>query len=246
MDGVYDTFKDHLAISLYDYEENREWLSEIPHTRCGDFAAAYRVDVARTEDTLRCFPISKEVLDDWGVSVEQLHVDAIAAEMKRGPELYYLTEFLMKDLVPVFTPTNLLEMTELCTIKEGELLVLTNKDGMYGSALLMSEELLEQIGKITGKNYYVVPLNKDGTLILPSGPAVRARELNNILQECNIESDMLDNKLSDKVQYYDREARELVNAERYERTLQEKREAEQRKAESKERDRENGPKKPKR
>lgn len=232
MTESYQNVKDHLGIILRDYESNQEWLQEVPHTRWGDFAVLYRMDMMSDDEILRISYVTKRWMSFWDVSLEQLHKDALAAERKRVPVLYYVEDIIFASVLG--EPENLFETEGKRKIPEYGFFVFTNTHAAFGASLIMRTELLHRIGEIVGKNYYVLPASVHETLIFPETSKIKVKELTEMVRAVNSMEVSEEDLLSDKVQYYDCEARVLLNAEQHEQAMQEKREAEQKEVERRE------------
>lgn len=74
----YGAVKPRLGMRLYGLEGNREYLEGYPHKEWGDFAVAYHV---RMEDG-DCM-VTNEMARRLGVTLEEIHADAMAAERAR-------------------------------------------------------------------------------------------------------------------------------------------------------------------
>ena len=72
---------------------------------------------------------------------------------------------------------------------------------------------MEQIGEIIGSDFYVLTSSIHETLLVPLG-GMDVSELSRLVKEVNETQVELCDRLSDKVQYYDRAKGALENAER--------------------------------
>ena len=98
--------------------------------------------------------VTPTVLETWGITVEQLHQDALASDMNRHP-MFCDMQNMMESMIFGKEPENLLDngsgqsrMGMYC---------LTNGDKMNGAGLILQGELMQQIGEIVGGNFYILP-----------------------------------------------------------------------------------------
>ena len=98
--------------------------------------------------------ITPTVLKTWGITVEQLHQDTLVSDMNRHP-MFCDMQNMMESMMFGKEPENLLDdgsgqsgMGMYC---------LTNGDKMNGTGLILQGDLLQQIGKIVGGDFYILP-----------------------------------------------------------------------------------------
>lgn len=83
----YEKIKDKLQIVICDPDRNEERLKQLVHTRVGDFAAIYYVNLYMGEDGTKRAAVTPGMFSRWGVTLKQLHADALAADLLREPVL---------------------------------------------------------------------------------------------------------------------------------------------------------------
>ena len=183
----YGQVKPMLAIRLCDPEQNREYLKDKPFTPCGELAAVYRIQVIESKEGVASAVVTDRMMELWGVTKEQLHQDAVAAETARSPVCFYSMEDMMDEIM----------------------FSLTNASKVNGSGILARDGVLDKIGELLGKNFYVLPSSIHEVLIVPDNGDMQAKELENMVMEVNATQVAPADLLSDKVQYYDRTAKTL-------------------------------------
>lgn len=72
----YDIMKSHLLMDLVGKEANSDKLQSVAHTDMEDMAVTYRFLITRTEEGQGTIQVTKDMLDSYGITVEQLHQDA--------------------------------------------------------------------------------------------------------------------------------------------------------------------------
>ena len=201
----YGQVKPMLTIRLCDPEQNREYLKDKPFTPCGELAAVYRIQVMESKEGVASAVVTDRMMELWGVTKEQLHQDAVAAETARSPVCFYS----MEDIMFSSKPENLFERTEPLDAATMPMYVLTNTSKVNGSGILARDGVLDKIGELLGKNFYVLPSSIHEVLIVPDNDDMQARELESMVKEVNATQVAPADLLSDKVQYYDRAAKTL-------------------------------------
>lgn len=205
----YDRVKPLLAIRLFDPEINQQYMKGKPFTPCGDLAAHYRIQLMEGSRGTASAVITDGMLETWGITKEQLHQDAAAAESARNPVRFYSMEDVMNEFMAPVRAENLFDREGPLELGPMPMYVLTNANKVNGSGVLAHEGVLEKIGDLMGQDYFVLPSSVHEVLIVPGNGEMQAKELESIVREINATQVAPDEVLSDKVQYYDREAKTL-------------------------------------
>lgn len=232
----YEYAKENLQIRLCDPEKNEERLKDVVFTMQGDFAAVYYINLFENEEEIGGAAVTPQLFAEWDIPIDQLHADALAADMNRKPVLSKIND-LMTSLLFGEEPRNLLdeqettfldgiapiETSEEFQIPELPMYCLTNLDKMNGASLVINEELMKSVGKAIGSDFYVLPSSIHETMLVPVTALKELSELQEMVRSVNETNVSQEDLLSDKVQYYDREACILENAQaRQERMEKEK------------------------
>ncbi len=215
----YEWVKEHLYTRLCD-RSRKEYLEAYVHECAADYALTYMVEISGDEDFSKGFSVTPAMLKIWDVTPEQLRMDAAQNQNpKNKPVLFKLDEYIEHSLgVTDQPPRNYLEFNAAIVPFEKEanhqgiaLYGLTNESKMFGAAMIMRQEVLEQVADYLGTDFYVLPSSVHETLLLPADGSITARELQNNVIEINGTLSPED-RLSDQVAYYDREKKQLENA----------------------------------
>ena len=94
----YDSVKDAIHGRLVDPDLNKRSLEKLVSRPCGDFALTYQIDIGAMSDNDRSeyiVRVTKNNLKQWGVTEDDLYRDALAADKKREPALYTMTDILV-------------------------------------------------------------------------------------------------------------------------------------------------------
>lgn len=218
--GIYEHIRDRLEIKLCDVDNNERFLAGRPHTVIGDFAATYAFSLEEREASGL---IMNGFLEDEGISVERLHADALAAEASRGIALYYMSD-IMDNLLAGDEPRNILasgKLPEDMPESPVEMYVLTNGRRHFGASAILQRDALRRVGEILGGDYVVLPSSVHEVIIVPAEEMeVTPQECRAMVREINDTTVRPEERLSDKVQYYDVANERLVGYEEHERELE--------------------------
>ena len=226
----YEKMKEKLQVRICDQEWNTDRLADKVVTEHGDFAAYYVVNLEENGEGISSIPVTISLMNEWGVSAEQIQADAMTADRKRGVTLMDMNE-IIKSMIFGEEPENLLNEKMDMEAMENPMFCLTNKAKMNGASLLLQEDIRKQIGECLGSDYFVIPSSIHEVLILPDNGIFQVPELNAMVKEVNETKVEREEQLSDKVQFCDGKTAVMENAERREARLEKAKEAE--KAETK-------------
>ena len=205
----YEAVRPMLAVQMCDPETNQEYLKGKPYTSCGELAAYYRIQVAADEEGTASVAVTESMMQMWGITKEQLHKDAMQAAHARSPVCLYDMEEVMAESIFSVKPENLFNREEPLDIGFVPIYILTNQDKLNGASVSAQEGVLEKVAELLGTNYYVLPSSIHELLILPDNGSMQLSELEAMVREVNATQVAPEDRLSDKVQYYDRETKLL-------------------------------------
>lgn len=205
----YAAVRPMLSIQMCDPETNREYLADKPHSPCGDLAAFYRIQIVVDEDGSAAAAVTDSMIQMWGITKDQLHQDAVQAEKEKNTVCFYDMNDLMAEMFLSEEPNNLFHREESLDSLATPMYVLTNQNKLNGANVLAQEGVLEKVGGLLGSNFFVLPSSVHEVIIVPDNGNIQYTELENMVQEINATQVAPEERLSDKVQYYDREAKTL-------------------------------------
>ena len=90
----YEKMKDKLQMRICDKEWNTDRLADKVVTEHGDFAAYYAVNLEENGEGISSIPVTISLMNEWGVSVEQIQADAMMADRNRGAVLMNMNEII--------------------------------------------------------------------------------------------------------------------------------------------------------
>ena len=202
----YEKAKDHLLIRLVGVEENDHWLDDKVWMRMGDFAKVIYMDFGEFDNGQMSAAVNRSHLALMGVSKDEIFADA----QKNLEQTEYSFSHILSMISDMAAEMELDDVP----IPEGSpaMYILSNKSKAYGAAMIARADVLKSIGDKLGEDYYVLPSSIHETLIVPVSNGATVEELNNMVKEVNETVVSPQEKLSDHVQYYDREKEQLRRA----------------------------------
>lgn len=212
----YEKIKDKLTIKLCDPELNQRWLEDKVYTIHGDFAAVYYVVICEDEEGSFNMPVSKPLMEEWKVTLKQIHEDALLSEKEKQPVLFSLEDYVRSMLSGSRVFQNLLdeEAEYDFEMMKMPVLVLTNSRIKNGASMIIQGDIMKRVGEIIGSDFYVLPSSIHEVLFVPDIGIADLEKLSLMVKEINETKVEVYDRLSNKVQYYDRAKGKLENAEK--------------------------------
>lgn len=211
-----DKVRDHIDCRVLGTENNQEYLQNKPHmTIAEDLAVVYSVRLGGAADGIMNAVVTDQMLDKWGISVDELHDIAVSNTERLSPvELVSMREMLMDMMLPG-DPDAIHDLDMFIPDEGPQMYVLTNHDKVYGAKEILNQEVMDKIADKLDGDFIVLPSSVHEVLILPDAEHVDRAALEDMVQTIN--QNELDAKevLSNNVYCYDSKEHELVRAETY-------------------------------
>ena len=216
----YEMVKQRLEIHLCDMELNRDKLKNQVYTEQGDFAATYHIKIGGDGMLRGSAAVTPNLLKGWGITEEQLREDSLRAEHSKGA-VFMDIEALDAEKMFGLKPINLLDkQNDIIDNGDGfSLYCLTSEDYRYGASMILQEDVMGKVSKLMGGDFYILPSSIHETLIVPTTTQMTLEDMSIMVQDVNKEAVEPEDKLSDKVQFYDSKAMVIENAKKRESRL---------------------------
>lgn len=201
----YEQVKNHLMMQVIPVEPNAERLEAIPHKTIEDIAVVYRIDVSDSRHHDASVLITNQMLDQFGITPEQLHQDAVASQMEhRPPTLKNMSEMMA-------------EMSGgLMDMPESPMWVATVEGGVNGAAVVQIPDFMSQAAERLGGDFFVLPSSIHECLFIRDDGEFERGQLEAMVQSVNATEVSEADFLSDSVYHYDSEARIFEKAATFE------------------------------
>ena len=208
----YDIMKSHLLMDLVGKEANSDKLQSVAHTDMEDMAVTYRFLITRTEEGQGTIQVTKDMLDSYGITVEQLHQDALEYSEKNSP-------------------FSIVNMNELMYEMSGGLFggpdeplspmyVATNDIRLRGAGVIAYPDFMEQATEKLGGSFFILPSSVHEVILVSDSIEMRASELKEMVTQINDSEVSPEERLTDNVYHYDAEARVFEKASQYEQRME--------------------------
>lgn len=205
----YEKSKSRLYPKLISTKENKELLSEVPHKNILDLSLVYylRCDSGETGEIATSL-VKNRQLEIWGVDVKQLHQDAFQ-NAKKETIFYPLVSWiaLLKEEGMLELRKLIPHIEEIKEIRDANMYVLHNRNGMYGASALFCQNVCDKIADLLQCNFYLLPSSIHEWILMPEREwqdgEVSLHELSEMVRTVNQEKVNPEEVLSDHAYYYD-------------------------------------------
>ena len=184
----YEKVRSRLFIRVMNRMWCWDYLSRVPYRAIEDLAVTSHILVTMNDGQVSSTPVTKDLLETYGVSEDQLFEDAVNNGMKLFPaEIRYMADVL---------EVNRDERAER---------IITNTHGINGAAALFYPGQMEDIARLVGGDYYAVPTSIHEMILVPAKEDISEAKMNQALQRtiCDITDER--DWLSDHIYFYDSE-----------------------------------------
>ena len=201
----YEKVKEQLVMQVVPVEPNKEKLATIPHKTIEDIAVVYRIEVSDSEHKNTTVLITNQMLDDYGITQEQLHQDAVVSQSENHPPtLRNLSETLFEISGGAMA------------VPDSPMWVATVEGGVHGAAAVQVPEFMEKAAEKLGGDFFVLPSSIHECLFIKDDGEYERSRLEAMVQGVNAAEVSEADFLSNSVYHYDSESRIFEKASTFE------------------------------
>ena len=193
-DQPLSDISDHLYVALVGDDRNKEFLDQVVSKRAGSglsFICQIRFDMG---DGLMSTTVTKELAESNHWDEEELFALATENSAEKNPAVLCR----MSDALFMEKRTDLLTTEEKIS---GEMLLLSNKTGMFGASSLFLPGIVDKIHEKIGEAFFAIPSSVHEFIIIPESSGMTMPALNAMCREANESVVRYNEILSDNVLY---------------------------------------------
>ena len=210
----YEAMKEKLMVQVVPTAGNETMLTGTPHVNHEDMSMIYRFVMDSNEHGIASILVTNEMLENYGISAEKLHADA----MKNAPEHF---PFSVRSMQEVLAEMMGIE-PDMMPMEEIPMYVATCNQGVNGAGCIFYPEFMEQASERLSGDFFILPSSVHEVLLLPERGDMSFRELEEMVQSVNEEEVAPKDRLSGTVYHYDSQDKVFEKAETYEKRMQAK------------------------
>lgn len=165
----YEKCKSQLFIRLAPISGNEVILESSPCKIIGDILLTYHVFFPTEDDGFYSARVSNQLIEDWGISEEKLHEDAVESTTK------------------LFPPTimTLVEAATGVADDECDVLVVSNEQMIFGAAALFIPSVTSEVVERLGGGFIAIPSSVHEWLVISTNSELRLKDLRETLKQNN-------------------------------------------------------------
>ncbi len=229
--GDYDQMKNKLAMEVVSAEANAEKLESVPHKNIEDMAVVYRFVLESSESGGASILVTNQMLENMGVTPEQLHADA----MENAPQLRPAVIKGMGELMAEMMGVDQAEMLGMIIPPEDEkMFVATVPDKTHGASVLAYQDFMEQAAERVGGDFFILPSSIHECLIVRDDGEMKYEDLEAMVKDVNATQVDPADKLTDSVYHYDSKEKIFELAEKFVERQESREEAAEKEADAEE------------
>lgn len=176
-----------LCVKLINYEENEDYLKDVPYYRWMDLALICQSRVVGCPKMNAVITILNHHLAQWGIDKEALFMTAMEHSASQDACSLVTMDSVFKQMGYDMEPEN--------DVFGQEMYVLTNTSRINGAAALLYPDVLEKCAGRIGEDYFIIPSSIHEVLILAEDEE-RTQELLELVRTVNDEQVFEEERLS--------------------------------------------------
>ena len=192
----YADMKDNIIMQVIPIRGNEELLAGIPHREMEDMAVVCRAMIGTHDRGEMSFLITNPILQDYGITAEQLFADAAATAIENEA-------YSVKPLFSVLAEMTPFGAEEPVPEMDNGLYVATNNQKIYGAGVIAQPDFMEKAGEIMKGNFFILPSSIHEVLLLKDDGNTDYRNLEAMVREINASQVAPHERLTDNVYHYD-------------------------------------------
>ena len=201
----YETVKNNLVMQVVSVDTNREMLKEIPHRIVEDIAVVYRIELPENMHGSATTLVTNQLLGEYGITPEQLHMDAVASQIANHPPV-------LKNMSEIMAEMSGGQME----VPESPMWVASIGGGMNGASVTQIPGFLEEAADRLGGDYFILPSSVHEVLFVPDDGSFERQELERMVRGVNKWEVSEADFLSNNVYHYDSEGHVFEMAKTFE------------------------------
>ena len=200
----YNAMKGHLVLQVIGQDGNEEMLSKVPHREMEDMAVVYRFDLGDSPSGNMSVLINDSMMERYGITVEQLHQDALAAApLNRPPVIRGMNEVLAEMMGGPIPGT------------PDFLYVATTPDTVQGAAVIAYPGFLDMAAEKLGGDFAVLPSSVHEVLLVPDDGRTDMAVFKQMVSQINDAEVRPEDRLTDNAYHYDSKNRVFESADSF-------------------------------
>lgn len=217
---TFETMKGKIIFRLVNKEKNLELLETCPFVDFLDLAVTFHCLVQDEAESIGTIRITKEHLNLWGITTEQLYRCALENTPKLMPPVLRRMEDVLKEILnsqdlpmeleQIQIELNRLEEGEEKTSDSADMYILSNAKGINGASCLLYPDIIRNFSKILKKDIYILPSSIHEVILLPASTYYSKEQLEEMVFDINQTQVPYEEVLSNHVYFYSLSQKQII------------------------------------
>ena len=204
----FEGVKDKIVFKLINTEKNSSYLNRVPHLAFLDLSIVFYVLLDVTKEGSAAMVITNSHVKQWGVETDKLWEAAVINVKKLLPAEFFTMNYALKEMMGRrVNASGVIDKENLflgdANARDG-MYVLSNRIRNYGAACIAYPHILEMVGQILCRDFYVLPSSVHEVVIVPCFPGMDCHEMDEMVRDINDTEVAAEEVLGDHVYLYER------------------------------------------
>lgn len=208
----YENAKDNIVFQVINTMQNEDMLRDMPHREFQDLSIIYRWVVNVDEQGIQSSIIRNNLAKQLGMTEDELFKAAVENTRRIFPPVVKSMNDVMKEMFMADgMPMEIAEMMIDEIPADRMMWIITNDRGLNGAVSMLYEDNLHKLAEKLETDLYILPSSVHECIAV-SADMGDPYELAQMVNEINMSQVALEERLSNQVYHYDKDARRLTLA----------------------------------
>ena len=203
----YSEVKTRLFVRLGNKNNMEGIMRTMPYRLFADLPVTYHILIQDDDQRRLSTPVTNEMMEAYGVSLEQLHADAV----ENAPKLIPGDVGFLSDILNDFFEAVDMDITET----DREMVVITTEKGIDGASAILYPGVLENASRYYNGDFYMIPSSLQEVILIAVRFGTDVDRLSDIVKNVNANVVREEDQLSDTAYRYDAKLQIMESAEQY-------------------------------
>lgn len=208
----FDSAKDNIVFQVINTMQNQDMLKDMPHREFQDLSIIYRWVVKIDEQGVQSSIVRDNLAKQLGMTEEQLFKAAVENTKRIFPPVVKSMNDVMKEMfIADGMPAEMVEVMIGEIPADKMMWIISNDRGINGAGSMLYEDNLHKLAEQLESDLYILPSSVHECIAV-SVDMGDPYELAEMVNEINMGQVALEERLSNQVYHYDKDARRLTLA----------------------------------
>lgn len=208
----FDSAKDNIVFQVINTMQNQDMLQDMPHREFQDLSIIYRWVVKVDEQGIQSSIVRNNLAKQLGMTEEQLFKAAVENTKRIFPPVVKSMNDVMKEMfIADGMPAEMIDVMIGEIPADKMMWIISNDRGINGACSMLYEDNLHKLAEQLESDLYILPSSVHECIAV-SADMGDPYELAEMVNEINMGQVALEERLSNQVYHYDKDARRLTLA----------------------------------